>query len=88
MALRDTKESANRLARVMASDIAMYNEKKIIEGIENDSFWDVLSDDLHEYREQYKAQIKPEVDPDCWLFDRAIVDVILARKGNVKSKIW
>jgi hypothetical protein len=88
MALRDTKESANRLARVMASDIAMYNEKKIVEGIEKDTFWDVLADDLHEYRAQYKSQIKPEVDPDCWLFDRAIVDVILARKGNIKSKIW
>jgi hypothetical protein len=44
MALIDTPEAATRLARAIASDIALYNEDKIIEGIENDTLFDVIAE--------------------------------------------
>jgi uncharacterized hydantoinase/oxoprolinase family protein len=37
MALIDTEEAARRLARAIASDLSLYNEEKIVRGIEADS---------------------------------------------------
>jgi len=34
MALIDTEEAARRLARAIASDLSLYNEEKIVRGIE------------------------------------------------------
>jgi hypothetical protein len=84
----DTPEAANRLARAIASDLALYNEAKIKEGIENDSFFTLLTEEIEEGRAHYQGRVKPELLKSTNFFDRAIVDVILARKGHIKSKIW
>ena len=86
--LIDTPEAANRLARAIASDLALYNEAKIKEGIEGDSFFSMLSDEIEEGRAHYQSRVKPELLKSTNFFDRAIVDVILARKGHIKSRIW
>ena len=88
MALIDTPEAANRLARAIASDLSLYNEAKIKEGIENDSFFTVLSDELEEGRAHYHSRVSPDLLKRTNFFDRAVVDVILARKGHIKSRIW
>jgi spore germination protein GerM len=88
MALIDTPEAANRLARAIASDVSLYNEAKIKEGIENDTFFSILSDELEEGRAHYQSRVAPELLQRTNFFERAIVDVILARKAHVKSKIW
>jgi hypothetical protein len=76
-----TPEAAIRLARAIASDLSLYNEEKIIEGIENDTLFDVLRDEIDEGRELYKSRVSP-------FYDRAIVDIIVKSKGHIKSKIW
>ena len=86
--LIDTPEAANRLARAIASDLALYNEAKIKEGIENDSFFSLLTEEIEEGRAHYQSRVKPELIKATNFFDRAIIDVILARKGHIKSKIW
>ena len=86
--LIDTPEAANRLARAIASDLALYNEAKIKEGIEGDSFFTLLTDEIEEGRAHYQSRVKPELLKSTNFFDRAIVDVILARKGHIKSRIW
>lgn len=88
MALIDTPEAANRLARAIASDLSLYNEAKIKEGIENDTFFSILSDELEEGRAHYQSRVAPGLLEKTNFFDRAIIDVILARKAHVKSKIW
>ena len=87
-ALIDTPEAANRLARAIASDLSLYNEAKIKEGIENDSFFSVLQEEIAEGRAHYESRVDPKVLGSSNFFDRALVDVILARKGHIKSKIW
>jgi len=87
-ALIDTPEAANRLARAIASDLSLYNEAKIKEGIENDSFFSVLQDEIAEGRAHYESRVDPRLLGSTNFFDRALVDVILARKGHIKSKIW
>lgn len=87
-ALIDTPEAANRLARAIASDLSLYNEAKIKEGIENDSFFDALKDEIAEGRAHYEGRVSKELLGKSNYFDRALIDVILARKGHIKSKIW
>jgi spore germination protein GerM len=87
-ALIDTPEAANRLARAIASDLSLYNEAKIKEGIENDTFFSVLQDEIAEGRAHYESRVDPRILGSTNFYDRALVDVILARKGHIKSKIW
>jgi len=88
MALIDKAESATRLARAIVSDINISHEDKITEGIVRDNLFDLLSMEFSEGRELYRGRISPDLDPDSNLFDRAIVDVIIKNKGDVKSRIW
>ena len=86
--LIDTPEAANRLARAIASDLSLYNEAKIKEGIENDTFFTVLHDEIAEGRAHYESRVDAKLRGTSNFYDRALVDVILARKGHIKSKIW
>ncbi|MHB8878738.1 MAG: hypothetical protein ACYC8T_33985 [Myxococcaceae bacterium] len=84
----EEKMKAMRLARAIASDISLYNEQKIIKGIEQDNLFEVLKDEIAEGRELYKSRVSAEVFTSANFFDRAIVDVVIRPKGHVKSKIW
>ena len=45
MALIDNDEAARRLARAIASDISLYNEEKIVNGITNDNLFTSLAEE-------------------------------------------
>ena len=77
-----------RLARAIASDISLYNEQKIIKGIEQDNLFEVLKDELDEGRELYKSRVSQEIFTRANFFERAINDIVLRSKAHVKSKIW
>ncbi len=47
-ALIETPEAAMRLARAICSDVSLYNEAKIVHGIEQDNFFEVMRDELEE----------------------------------------
>jgi hypothetical protein len=88
MPLIETPEQAMRLARAICSDVSLYNEEKIVRGIEQDNFFDALRDELEEGRELYRSRVASDLYQRTNFFDRAIVDVILRPKGHVKSRIW
>jgi len=81
-------EAAKRLARAIASDIALYNEPKVKQGIEGDSFFDLLAKEIEEGRQHYNNKVDAGLRSKTNFFDRAIIDVILKRRGHIKSKIW
>lgn len=81
-------EVAKRLARAIASDVALYNEAKIQQGIEEDSFFELLSKELDEGRAHYDSKVDPTLRGQTNYYDLAIVDIIIKRKGYIKSKIW
>jgi hypothetical protein len=84
----EEKIKAMRLARAIASDISLYNEQKIIKGIEQDNLFEVLKEELEEGRELYKSRVSPEIFQKMNFFERAINDIVLRSKAHVKSKIW
>jgi hypothetical protein len=83
----DKPERARQLARAIASDLSLYHEDKILEGIENDSLFDTMADEIQEGRELFKTRVTEEIFK-LNLYDRAIVDVLIKNKGHIKSKIW
>ena len=84
----DEPVAAQRLARAIASDISLYNEGKVKQGIENDTFFDLLAKEIEEGRAHYNLKVDPSLRSKTNFFDQALVDVILKRKGHIKSKIW
>ena len=87
MALIDKPDRARQLARAIASDLTLYHEKEIVDGIENDSLFDVMHEHIEEGRALFKSRVTPEIFT-LNIYDRAIVDVMVKSKGHVKSKIW
>jgi hypothetical protein len=87
MALIDKPERARQLARAIASDLTMYHEKKIVDGIEHDTLFDVMSHEIEEGRALFKSRVIPEIFAQGH-YERALCDVMLKSKGNVKSRIW
>jgi hypothetical protein len=87
MALIEKPERARQLARAIASDLTLYHEAKILEGLERDSLFDVMRDEIEEGRTLYKGRVTPEIFA-LNIYDRALVDVMLKSKAHVKSRIW
>jgi hypothetical protein len=87
MALIETEEAARRLARAIASDLSLYNEEKIVQGIQQDDLFTVLAEEVEEGRALYKSRVSPDLYQKNF-YDRALVDILIKSKGHVKSKIW
>ncbi len=87
MALIETEEAARRLARAIASDLSLYNEEKIVQGIQGDNLFDTLADEIEEGRALFKSRVAPELYAKNY-YDRAIVDILVRSKGHVQSKLW
>ena len=87
MPLIETEEAARRLARAIASDLSLYNEEKILQGIQNDNLFDVLSEEVEEGRALYKSRVSPDLYQRNF-YDRALVDILVKSKGHIRSSIW
>jgi len=83
-----TPEAANRLARAIVSDIQLYNQQKVIEGLENDNLFDLLAEELERGREHYKSRVDPQLYATTNFYNRAIVDIMIRSKAHIKTKIW
>jgi hypothetical protein len=86
--LVDNPNLAFRLARAIVSDIALYNQEKVRDGIKNDTLFDLLKDELTEGREHFYGRVSPELPDRDHLYDRAIVDVMIRQAGKIESSIW
>ena len=85
--LIDNPQRARQLARAIASDLTLYHEAKILDGITNDSLFDVMREEIEEGRALFKSRVTPDVYGQN-IYDRAIVDVLIKSKGHLKSRIW
>jgi hypothetical protein len=86
--LVENPDLAFRLARAIISDIALYNQEKVKEGIKNDNIFDLLVEELREGREHFRARVSPDLRDRDHLYDRAIVDVMIKQAGKIESSIW
>jgi molybdopterin-guanine dinucleotide biosynthesis protein len=71
-------EKARRFARIIVSDIALYNQVAVIEGLKNDTFYELLKTDVDEGRELYERRVPDAIrltkDYYQEAFDKFIAD--------------
>lgn len=87
MRIIETEEAARRLARAIASDLSLYNEEKILNGLKNDNLYDEISEEIEEGRELFRSRVTPELFGQNY-YDRAIIDLLIKSKGHIKCKLW
>ncbi len=83
-----TPDVARRIARAVVSDIALYNAKKVEEGIARDILFDLLKEEIDEGRNYYQSRVDPEVERSTNHFNEALIDVLVKPMGRVPSKVW
>ncbi len=87
MRIIETEEAARRLARAIASDLSLYNEEKILEGLQNDNLYETLTEEIEEGRELFRSRVTPDLYERNF-YDRAIIDLLIKSKGHIKCKLW
>ncbi len=87
MRVIENEEAARRLSRAIASDLSLYNEDKILEGLQADNLYEVLEEEIQEGRDLFKTRVLPEL-LESNHYDRAIIDLLVKSKGHIKCKLW
>ena len=87
MRVIETEEAARRLARAIASDLSLYNEEKILEGLQADNLYEILAEEIEEGRELFRGRVLPDLFEKNF-YDRAIIDLLIKSKGHIKCKLW
>ena len=88
MRLIKNHDEAKRLARTILSDILLYNQAKVKEGIEKDTLFDVLTEELAEGKKYYETMVDEEIRGSTNFFNEAVVDVLIKQGGKIRSEIW
>jgi hypothetical protein len=84
----DNIKKATRLARAIASDISIYNTDAIVDGLNNDNLFTSLSGELEEGRKLFREKVNEEIVNNTNIFEKAIIDIIIASRGHLKTPIW
>jgi predicted Zn finger-like uncharacterized protein len=73
-------ERARRFARLIVSDIALYNQEAVAEGIAKGTFYDLLNEDITEGRALYEKRVPETVRQSKDYFQEAFDNFIAAKK--------
>ncbi len=77
-------EKARRFARIIVSDIALYNQEAVIEGLKNGTFYELLKKDVDEGRELYEKRIPDTIKSRKDYYQEAFDNFIKAQQKNVR----
>lgn len=75
---------ARRLARIIVSDILLYNQAKVEEGVKNGTFYSLMADDIREGRSLYQKRVAPEICSTTSYLDEAFENMIAAKRQEMK----
>jgi CheY-like chemotaxis protein len=73
-------ERARRFARLIVSDIALYNQEAVAEGIAKGTFYDLLNEDITEGRALYEKRVPEIIRQSKDYFQEAFDNFIAAKK--------
>jgi predicted Zn finger-like uncharacterized protein len=74
---------AQRLARIIVSDIILYNQAKVEAGVRNDSFYELLADDIQEGRSLYTSRVPEEVRTSTNYLEEAFGELLAKKKREL-----
>jgi len=75
-------EKAKRFSRIIVSDIALYNQEAVVEGIKNGTFYELLKNDVQEGRELYEKRVPAAIRKKKDYYKEAVDNFIAAAKGK------
>lgn len=81
--LPEAHVKARRLARIIVSDIILYNQAKVEVGVRNGSFYELLADDIHEGRSLYQNRVPEEVRTGTNYLEEAFGELIARKKREL-----
>jgi predicted transcriptional regulator len=84
----DNIKKASQLARAIASDISIYNTQAIEDALKRDNFFTALAGELDEGRNLFHDKVSAELCENTNIFEKAIIDIIIAGRGHIKAPIW
>jgi len=73
-------EKARRFARLIVSDIALYNQDIVVEGLRKGTFFELLRDDITEGRSLYDKRVPASIRTTKDYYQEAFDDFIAAKK--------
>ncbi|MBJ6750947.1 response regulator [Geomonas anaerohicana] len=77
--LPEEQVKARRLARIIVSDIVLYNQAKVEQGVREGSFYELLADDIREGEYLYQQRVSQQVR-DTTSFLKDAFDELIAKK--------
>jgi len=78
--LPEEQVKARRLARIIVSDIVLYNQAKVEQGIREGSFYELLADDIREGEHLYRQRVSQQVR-DTTSFLKGAFEELIAKKS-------
>lgn len=79
----DAIEKAKRFARIIISDIALYNQHLVEEGLRYNNFYSLLESEIREGRELYKNRVSPEIRSLGDYYEQAIDEFIEKKRRTL-----
>jgi len=76
-------EKAKRLARLIVSDIVLYNQAAVEEGVKNGTFTDVMAHEIQEAKKLYASRIPEEIRSKTNYLDDAFAALIEQKKREL-----
>ena len=73
-------EKARRFARIIVSDIALYNQEAVIEGLKNGTFYELLKNDVEEGRDLYEGRVPAAIKGKKDYYQEAFDNFMAAAK--------
>jgi hypothetical protein len=74
---------AKRLARLIVSDIVLYNQAAVEEGVRNNTFAEILAHDIREARTLYAQRVAEEIRNATTYLDDAFDELIARKKRDL-----
>ncbi len=78
---------ARRFARLIVSDIALYNQESVEEGVRNGNFYELLEEDVLEGRALYEQRIPSDIRDRTSYLEEAFEELILKKKREMNMSI-
>ncbi len=77
-------EKARRFARIIVSDIALYNQEAVVEGLKNGTFYELLKADVDEGREIFEKRVPEVIRKQKDYYQEAFDNFIRSHQKNVR----
>jgi DNA-binding response OmpR family regulator len=79
-------EAAKRLARIIMSDIALYNQRAVEEGVRNGTIYELLRDEIEEGKKLYDGRVPHEIVSSTDYYRQAIDEFVKKRKMEMQKR--